>query len=235
MARLNRFDTREALDKALAAAIADRLREGVEQRGSASLVVSGGSTPKGLFAQLSQLASQSQLDDHAIDWPAVSVLLADERWVNIDDPDRNEGMVREHLLTGKASRATFISLIPEYGQEADNLARVRSTLADIPDFDVVVLGMGEDGHTASLFPCSAELEEGLTTRQDVLMTAPTTAPHRRVSLSLQRLRRARFGLVHIVGERKLQVLEEAERSGDDRQFPIAAFLGKDGFDVWYAP
>ena len=229
MARLNRFDTREALDEALATAIADRLREGVEQRGSASLVVSGGSTPKGLFTQL------SQLDDHAIDWSAVSVLLADERWVDIDDPDRNEGMVREHLLTGKASRATFISLIPEYGQEADNLARVRSTLADIPDFDVVVLGMGEDGHTASLFPCSPELEEGLTTRQDVLMTAPTTAPHRRVSLSLQRLRRVRFGLVHIVGERKLQVLEEAESSGDDRQFPIAAFLGKDGFDVWYAP
>ncbi len=220
------FDCRETLDSALAAEIARHLDAAVTLRGEATLVVSGGSTPKGLFAQLSRAE---------LDWHRVTVMLADDRWVPLDHDDCNEKMVRELLLTGRAANARLLSLLADYPDVAANLARVNTALADIATFDVVVLGMGEDAHTASLFPCAPEITESLQTNADALMTTPQTAPHRRITLSRQRIANTRFGVLHIVGDDKRAVLEQALAADQPEQYPVASFVGGgSGFTVYWA-
>ena len=220
------FSDRESLDRALAAHVVSRLQHGIAERGTAYLVVSGGSTPINLF---------SILADADVEWGRVVVLLADERWVPVDHEDSNERLVRETLLIGKAKPARFFSLLPTPDDEMTNIAGVSTLLGSLPRFDVVLLGMGEDAHTASLFPCAVALSEGLTTQQGALMTRPHNAPHRRVSLSKQRLQATEHGVIHIVGDKKKAVLELAKKSGDEMRYPISAFLGPAGFVCWWAP
>ena len=220
------FLDRESLDQALAAHVASRLQQGIAERGTAHLVVSGGSTPIQLF---------SMLADVDIEWDRVVVLLADERWVPVDHEDSNERLVRETLLTGKAKSAQFLSLLPTPGDEITNIAGLSTLLGSLPRFDVVPLGMGEDAHTASLFPCATALREGLTTKQGALITRPRHAPHQRVSMSKHRLQATEHGVIHIVGDNKKAVLELARKSGDELRYPISAFLGPSGFDCWWAP
>lgn len=220
------FADRDTLDQALAARVVSSLQQGIAQRGTAHLVVSGGSTPVNLF---------SILADVDIDWSRVVVLLADERWVPVDHEDSNERLVRETLLTAKAHQAQFVSLLPTPEDEIANIAGLSTLLGALPRFDMVLLGMGEDAHTASLFPCAAALREGLTTTQGALITQPSNAPHQRVSMSKQRLLFTEQGVIHIVGENKKAVLELAMKSDDEMRYPISAFLGPAGFDCWWAP
>ena len=220
------FSDRESLDQALAVYVVSRLQQGISERGTAYLVVSGGSTPVHLF---------SILAGADVEWSRVVVLLADERWVPVDHKDSNERLVRETLLTGKAKPAQFFSLLPTPDDETTNIAGLSTLLGSLPRFDVVLLGMGEDAHTASLFPCASALREGLTTQQGALMMRPRNAPHRRVSLSKQRLQATEHGVIHIVGEKKKAVLELARKSGDEMCYPISGFLGPAGFVCWWAP
>ena len=224
------FTDRPALETALANEVATRLAQGIAKRGKGYLVVSGGSTPLQLFSLLSQTE---------IDWEKVVVLLADERWVDAQHDDSNERMVRTALLTNRAAAAEFISLVGELDNADDNVSSISQHLLDMPRFDVVILGMGEDAHTASLFPCSEEIAEGLKTDQGALITRPTTAPHQRISLSRQRLLNTEYGVVHIVGDTKRSVAEQATRCGEALTYPISAFIGDDtgaaGFDLWWAP
>ena len=226
MSERQAFADRDTLDQALAARVVSSLQQGIAQRGTAHLVVSGGSTPVNLF---------SILADVDIDWSRVVVLLADERWVPVDHEDSNERLVRETLLTAKAHQAQFVSLLPTPEDEIANIAGLSTLLGALPRFDMVLLGMGEDAHTASLFPCAAALREGLTTTQGALITQPSNAPHQRVSMSKQRLLSTEQGIIHIVGEKKKAVLELARKSGDEMRYPISAFLGPAGFDCWWAP
>ena len=145
--------------------MASWLEQGIAERGSGYLVVSGGSTPKPLFSLLSR---------KTIDWRRVVIMLADERWVPADHDDRNEQMVRSTLLQGPAAEADFLSLIPTPDDSIANVAGLSTLLGSLPTFDVVLLGMGEDAHTASLFPCASEIKEGLSTREGALMTCPKT-------------------------------------------------------------
>ena len=220
------FPDRESLDQALAAYVVLRLQQGITERGTAHLVVSGGSTPLNLF---------SILADADVEWGRVVVLLADERWVQVDHEDSNERLVQHTLLTGKAKSAQFLSLLPSPDDEITNISGLTSLLRSLPRFDVVLLGMGEDAHTASLFPCSTALREGLTTEEGALITRPRNAPHQRVSMSKRRLQATEHGVIHIVGERKKTVLEMARKSEDEMRYPISAFLGPAGFDCWWAP
>jgi len=207
------------LNKAFAEEIITHLQEAITERGKASLVVSGGSTPAPLFEHLAKTE---------IDWANVTILLADERWVASDHPDSNEGLLQRTLLQGHASQARFISLISEFPDEERTLKEVNGALKEIDRFDIVILGMGNDGHTASLFPCSAELEEGFTTSAAALMVQPTTAPHQRISLSAQRLKRTARGFVHTVGADKAVTYEEAVAKDDVYATPVLAFLPPHG-------
>ena len=224
--REHKFENPAVLDDSLASAVVARLEGGIAARGHAFLVVSGGSTPRGLFTRL----AQSKLA-----WDKVTVLLADERWVPPDHEDCNERMVREHLLVGNASEAQLLSLVSDYPDVATNLARVKELLASVGTFDVVILGMGLDGHTASLFPDAPELAEGLATSEDALMTYPGAAPHARITLSYHRLRDTGFGVLHIVGQAKRLVLDDALGQCDSMIHPVLGFVsGENPFEVYYA-
>ena len=221
------FASPDALNLALAETITRQLQTGINARGKATLVVSGGSTPRPLFAQLSTAN---------IPWEHVTVLLADERWVPTDHEASNEAMVRLNLLQNRAAAAQFLSLIPDFPDEEGNLRSVCTQLEQLGTFDVVVLGMGGDRHTASLFPCANEIHEGLCTLDAALMTHPTTAPHARISLSKKRLEDCHWGAVHIVGKEKLDVAHEALEVAEAAKAPVATFLAPRGaFQLWHTP
>jgi len=101
MSEMLEFENASALDIALSEKVSGLLEASIETQGSASLVVSGGRTPMGFFHLLSQ---------HVLDWSKVTVLLADERWVDADHADSNEKLVRENLLINEASQANYLAL-----------------------------------------------------------------------------------------------------------------------------
>ena len=213
------FERAEELNKVFAREIVAHLRGAIATRGTANLVVSGGSTPAPLFELLTKTE---------IDWAKVTILLADERWVASDHPDSNEGLLKRTLLQGQASQAKFVSLISAFPDEERTLKEINAALKQIDCFDVVILGMGNDGHTASLFPCSAELKEGLTTSAAALVVQPATAPHQRISLSAQRLKKTHVGFVHTVGADKAATYEAAMANNDVYATPVLTFLPPQG-------
>lgn len=190
-----------------------QLEQAVAKRGHAYLVVSGGRTPIPLFERLSK---------QMLPWPRITILLADERWVPATSSDSNERLVREHLLQHQAAAANFISLLSAAEHASEAVNEVNARLTELPCFDVVILGMGEDGHTASLFPCSEQLEQALTTTAAVVAVTPTTAPHERMSLSLQRLLKSRHIYFHLSGAAKASVLEQALQPSAN--FPVSHVL-----------
>lgn len=218
MHQLNTFVSRNELDEALAKNVSDVLAEAVELKGSASLAVSGGSTPKGFFEALSS---------YALPWRKIFITLADERWVDINSDASNTRLVHENLLKNNAVDAKFFHL-----KQGDDLSE--AVLAELSDaakhsllpLDVLILGMGEDGHTASIFPCSEQLEEALDEGNDaaLMKVVPTTAPHERITFTFASLIESKNTILHIVGENKKVVLDKALSSTDAKEQPIRAFL-----------
>lgn len=227
----HRFPDAVALSHALSGEIKVDLEEAIQVRGVASLVVSGGRTPQRLF---------EQLRSEKLDWANVWVTLADERWVDTSDATSNERLVREHLLGGSAANARFVGLknpapTPEAG--ADWAWRA---LSRVPHpYDVIVLGMGEDGHTASLFPDSLALARALdpTAAPACVAVNALAAPHARVSLNLAALFDARRIILHIEGEAKWQVYQKARAPGSANELPVRAVLHQQEVpvDVYWSP
>lgn len=216
--------------QALAAQVATCLKDGLQQRGRACLVVSGGSTPVAFLEALSR---------QPLEWSRVTVSPADERWVPADHADSNERLVRRHLLQGAAAAARFIALVDSAATTQRHLAAVEHALAAMPPpFDAVVLGMGEDGHTASLFPGAPGTAAALDLQRPerVALVTPATAPHRRVSLTLRTLLDARVVMILIQGQGKRAAIERAARS-QPAVHPIAAFLRQQDVPVhvYYNP
>lgn len=199
------------------------LSQAIQQRGKAFMVVSGGQTPKKMF----DLLSQSELD-----WSSVTILLADERKVPPCDDSYNGRLIRTHLLQALAKDAHFIELYPLH-EDAE------TQIAALPTFDVVILGLGRDGHTASLFPCCPNVHEGMNDKSTraTFHAAPKGAPFERVSLTKNRLLNARHHFLHCLGEEKLQVLYKARAGVDPISMPIRAFLHHPNLNlqVMYAP
>lgn len=213
---INEFSSSETLNLEFAKKVAGLLAQGIAKNGQASLVVSGGRTPLPFFKQLSQAD---------IDWSNVKITLADERWVDESSDASNTALVKKNLLQGKAAAAEFIKLKTAkdsaFGAEAD----VADNLKALPfPLDVLILGMGEDGHTASLFPCSEQIEAGLSSSEVTIAVQPTTAPHERMSLTLNALLNSRQIFIHLVGESKKLVLEKALADDDVKAMPIRAIL-----------
>ena len=216
MYHLEQFQNRTALDQALAQQVATILTDAVNNKGHASIAVSGGSTPKGFFSVLSQMD---------LPWQDITVTLADERWVEFEDAASNTRLVHENLLQNKAAQASFFP-IKQGEQLTDNaLAMLNLDVQTILPFDVLILGMGEDGHTASLFPCSQELAQGLADdAMPLVKVVPTTAPHERISFSFAYLQQSKHTFLHLCGDNKKQVLEQAINGDDVNEMPIRAFL-----------
>jgi 6-phosphogluconolactonase len=225
--RLHTFDTRDALHESLSQQIASRLRLAIKEQGVAALAVSGGLTPKPLFAALSRID---------LPWEKVVVTLVDERWVRSDHPDSNEKLVREHLLIGPAAAATLLPLKNSATDPFDGTRKCCESIGAIgKTLDVVVLGMGSDGHTASFFPHDENLTHALRTSDLCAATIPRDAPHQRITLSLQTILQASCLLMHIEGEAKRAVYERALEAGRVEEMPVRAVLQSDHtVEVYYA-
>lgn len=217
-AQLNKFDTSAELNESFAQEIADKLQAGIETSGSASLLVSGGNTPRPMFAVLS---------NKDIAWEKVNIALVDDRWVDTDDDASNEKMANEALLINKAKVANFVGMKTSEADAFQAEQAVTDKLSHIKQpFDVVILGMGEDGHTASIFPCCAQLDEALSTDKTIMATQPTTAPHQRMTFTKSALLNSKQLYLHLVGESKEAVLNQVAAEQDEKLAPIRAFLNQ---------
>jgi 6-phosphogluconolactonase len=231
LADVKRHPDAAALAARLAADIAASLSQAIAQRGLASLVVSGGNSPRKLFQTLST---------RPLDWSRVCVALADERWVEPTSADSNEKLVRDNLLRGAAAAARFTGL--KNAAPSPDLGAVSAweTFARVPrPFDVTVLGMGDDGHTASLFPHSPNLPNALNPSAAagcIGMRAPTE-PHARLSLNLAALLDSRLVYILLLGEAKLRTFTAASGAGPIEEMPVRAVLRQDRtpVEVVWAP
>lgn len=202
----------------LAADVAERLRQAVQQRGRAVLCVSGGRSPVAFFEAL-----RSQ----PLDWGRVAITLVDERCIPPDHPDSNARLVREHLLQGAVAAARFVPLVDDAFagdggalHEPQALARhADDAIAELPVADVLVLGMGADGHTASLFPGSPDLAQALNLATPARVCAlrlpepPPLPAHPRLSWTLAHILRARHIALPVQGADKLATLAAAAGEG----------------------
>ncbi len=217
-ATVQRYADQESLSADLAGQIAASLAAAIAARGVASLVVSGGRSPVKLFERLRALD---------LNWSRVCVALADERWVGPADPDSNEKLVRDVLLQDRAAAARFLGL--KNAAPSPDLGAVSAweTFARVPrPFDTVVLGMGDDGHTASLFPHSPNLPSALNPAAVagcVGMWSPV-APQPRLSLNLTALLDARRIVILITGESKWRTYLAAASAGPVQDMPVRAVL-----------
>jgi 6-phosphogluconolactonase len=213
-----RYPDLDTLSHQLAARIAADLASAIEARGLASLVVSGGRSPVKLF---------ECLRTQTIDWSRVCVALADERWVDPSDPASNERLVRDVLLRDAAAPARFTGLKNGCATPDLGAAIAWSTFNGVPrPFDVVVLGMGDDGHTASLFPDSPNLGAALDEAAAagcIGMRSPT-APQARLSLNLTALLDSRRIVMLITGESKWRTYIAALEPGAVERMPVRAVL-----------
>ena len=226
-----RFADIESVSQSLATQLAGVLRAGIAARGLASLVVSGGKSPRRAFEILRA---------QELDWSRVCVALADERWVDPTDAASNEHLVREVLLKEHATPARFLGL--KNAAPTPDLGAVSAweTFARVPrPFDAVVLGMGEDGHTASLFPGSPNLPSALNPAAVagcVGMWSPTP-PQARLSLNLTALLDTRRVIVFMTGESKWRTYIAACGQGPELAMPIRAVLrqARTPVDVMWSP
>lgn len=234
MIRDHTFSDPEALAEALAAHVQQALAAALRERPTATLVVSGGSTPRPFFERFRTLD---------LPWDRLTITLADERWVPVDHPESNERMVRETLLQGAASQARWVGLKTTHGTvDAAAGAACHGRIAPLRPFDVVILGMGTDGHTASLFPHAPSLAAGLDldSGQNCVAVAEEPGPgarRARISLTLPALLDSRWIVLHCTGEEKWQVYQRARTPGADSELPLRAVLREAprGLDVYWAP
>lgn len=224
--QLHQFNNSQELTNTLCAQTIQYLRDAIETKGEASLLVSGGNTPKLLFDKLS-------LQD--IQWNKVTIAPCDERWVEPNNENSNENLIKTHLLQNKASAANFIGMY--HTEDIQNAQMLCSkSYQELMPFDVIILGMGEDGHTASLFPHNSKLKEAFDTASKNLTVCmkPQTAPYQRMSLNLKAILSASHIVLHIEGKKKFEVYLEALNSNDSAKMPISAVLNSDKtIEVYY--
>lgn len=211
------FDDSAVLAQALAHAVAADLRGAIARRGRARIALSGGSTPRAFLAALSA---------QVLDWAQVTVVPVDERWVLPDDTRSNQRLLRETLLHGAAAQATLLPLWRPAPTPEAALQPVLTRVANeaLP-LDIAVLGMGEDGHVASLFPDLLRPEIGLQRngRAPVLAVRSAAAPEPRMTLTLSAIFTAPALYLHIEGAAKRRVLDTAA-SDPNSTLPIRALL-----------
>lgn len=217
---LHRFADVHALDAALAETVATRVRHAVASRGRASLVVSGGTTPVGLYTRLSTTP---------LPWDRVCVTLADERWVSAEHRDSNARLVRTTLLRDNAAAARFVPLHNDADDPWTGAPATAAALADIPrPFDLVILGMGADGHTASLFPTDDESFATLASDPaPCVAVRPPSAAHDRISLAPATLLDSAALILHLSGAEKWARLCDALKPGPVHHLPVRLALHQD--------
>jgi 6-phosphogluconolactonase len=204
------FENKQLLEDALCEQIKSDLESAISQYGSAFLLVSGGSTPKALYEKLNK---------SGLDWSKITVSLVDERFVDNTSAFSNEKLVRESLLANM-SEMNFIPMVFDYSNESKNLELATKAFEKLNRLDVVILGMGDDGHTASIFPNDYESERTLETSDKLCITKAPNSPKNRITCSAEFLKSANKTYLFFTGENKLNVFREAK----SKNYPIAHFI-----------
>ena len=221
------FESMAQMTTALSRDIAQNLRVALGLRDKASFVATGGATPAPLYRALAR---------ERLSWPDITVTLTDERWLPTDDEYSNERMVRETLLTGAAASAHFISMKTADAEVEDAVGAVDRALRAAPrPFDVSLLGMGADGHIASLFPDGEGFAGAMAaTETDPLVHAivarDAAGAPRRMSLTLAALAASRLIVVMFAGADKVAMYREA-RAGEGRS-PLRALIQRTSAPIW---
>jgi 6-phosphogluconolactonase len=196
------YPDRELMMLSLANAIAGDLGDFLRREGRASLCVPGGTTPGPIFDTLSGVD---------LDWANVAVFLNDERWVPDDSPRSNTRLLRERLLVGRAAKARLVPLYAEADRPEDRLDELSAGIAAHLPISVLLLGMGADMHTASLFPGADRLTEALSDQAPVLMALRAEAAGEpRITLTAPVLKGAMAIHILITGPEKRAALERAQ-------------------------
>ena len=218
----------ESLDIDLSHRIGQLLTQSIAENGCTSIAVSGGRSPIGLFEELSKIN---------LDWSKVELTLVDERWVEAKNKDSNELLVRKHLIKNKATQIKFFPIknSAKSAEEGQILHEQVLRQVKLP-FDAIVLGMGDDGHTASLFPCCKELTQAMdpNNKQKCIVTKPKNAPYERISLTFSTIIKAKQLILHLSGSSKLQTLEFAMTLRDAKKMLIYAFK-EQPLEIYWSP
>lgn len=229
--------SRDELAATLAQQIGEQMANAIAQKGQVIIALSGGSTPKPLFIEMSKLD---------LDWSKVVITLVDERWVPISHSLSNAAFMHQYLLTHLPEQVRFVPLYSDSESIADGIPNVLYNFASacgediyhLPEFDIVVLGMGEDGHTASFFPDADNISALIDPEASAPLltcTSPSTQVAR-VTWSVPRLLSAPQLYLHITGASKKAVFEQALKPGEIAELPIRSMLKQDqrSLQVYYA-
>jgi 6-phosphogluconolactonase len=211
------FETGAVLAETLADDVASWLKAAIVNKGSAVIAVSGVSTPKPFFSALSKLK---------LDWSKITITLVDERQVPEDNPRSNARLVRDNLWCNEAALAHFMPLY------------LNPLIGRIAPFDVAILGMGNDGHTASFFPGGDNLAKAIDKANlgSVITMNAAGAGEPRLTFTLPRLLAASHLCLHIQGQEKLQVLDKAIAGTDELEMPVRAVLhSAKPLDIYWCP
>ncbi|MEC4723347.1 6-phosphogluconolactonase [Noviherbaspirillum sp. CPCC 100848] len=213
----------EALAECTADEIASALKNAIDLRGRATLVVSGGRSPVPMF----QILSKKDLP-----WERVTVTLVDDRLVDPDSIESNELTVRRNLLVGPASASRFIPLVDRFG-EAKAPCFNASELAELSrePFDVTVMGLGPDGHTASWFPDSPAIDECLRSSSPCTLLASSSARTRRITMTPAAVLNSRLIVLQFSGAEKHEVYRRARNQGPLEELPVRAILQQNAAPV----
>ncbi|WP_250458604.1 6-phosphogluconolactonase [Microbulbifer litoralis] len=230
------YSDRERLVQALTQDCASALQRGIKERGQASFLVSGGSTPEPAYRALSK---------RPLPWQQINVALVDERWVDRTEKGSNQAFIEKSLLQNNAVDAPFLGMKTPHATAAEGEADCERAYAELPrPFDVCILGMGGDGHTASLFPHADGLEAALDPQATQLCRAITanrsevTGEHvERMTLSLAAILQSHDIKLLITGDEKLKVYREALLGSDELAMPVRSILkqGLKPVTVYWAP
>ncbi|WP_370177642.1 6-phosphogluconolactonase [Alteriqipengyuania sp.] len=218
------FDNGEAMAAACADRVAEIVEGAIAERGTAVLAFPGGSTPAPAFELLAK---------RPLAWTKVTILPGDDRMVDRDDPLSNFGMLSRYF------GATGAKLVPMVDGDETRAENANRRLADLPwPLDLVWLGVGGDGHTASIFP-GPDYREALTTDERALKVTPDPlppeAPVPRITLSPAAIRSARHRMLSLRGADKRDVLLEALSDGNRSRFPVGVVIGSAPAEFYWSP
>jgi 6-phosphogluconolactonase len=213
---LNTYEKSKKLVEELVIEVSSILKKALLEKNSATFLVSGGNTPKLFFQELSKVK---------LDWSLIKIGLVDERWIDSSNKDSNAYLVSKYLLQNEAKNAEFIPLFIE-NEECFSSDQICSNIykQNFSNCDILILGMGSDGHIASIFPKSIRLDEAidLNTEKFCISINPVTASYKRMSLTLKSILESKNLFLHIEGEEKFKIYTEALKSED--KYPISKVL-----------
>ena len=230
----HKFESREAMLAALERAFIEDIEAALSQQSRATLLLSGGSTPVPLYRSLSAAK---------LDWSRIHVALVDERWVDAKNTSSNERLLRENLLVEHATAAHFTAMKNHAGSPFDGAEECNATYSTLPSpYDICLLGMGSDGHTASLFPGAEGLAEAISGKQHCAAiranrSEVTGDNLERMTMTPWSLLQSRKLILLITGNDKWEIYLKARAKGASPDLPISLFLAQNEspVEVYWSP